>query len=246
MALRKHTYLNFKQHEPVAYAPAITLVPVVTDQAINLIHCGDRTLQVYQDSQNDLVIPLLTADANCTTGWAFNIDAADNDGYDVTLGVTADATLPYAFKVGTDPAFELRVKLGIPDVSEFDVVTVGFRKAAASADCPAAANAITAYSDCFGLNVNSGAIYTISRLNTGTGVATDTTNTWADDAVKELCVKVSSAGVVTYQIDGAAPTVTQAVTADTGDILIPYIHVTRDENGDTDIPIFEYLICGYQ
>jgi hypothetical protein len=248
MGVRKHTVINFATcGQPSACTNAVGQIAVVTDQATNFVRAGRHTLEVYNDSQNDLILPLLTMDANCTNGYAFNIDAADNDGYEVTLGVTADNTLPYAFKVGTDPAFFLKVKLGIPDVSEFDVVTVGFRKAAAMADCASAAAAITAYTDCGGFNVNAGDIYSITRLNNGTGTATDTTDNWADDAVKELGVFVSSAGVLSLTIDGAAPTVnTNTLTFDTGDVLIPYIHVTRDENGDTDIPIINRIICGYQ
>jgi hypothetical protein len=140
----------------------------------------------------------------------------------------------------------MKAKIGIPDVSTFDVVMAGFRKAAAPTTCAAAANVITAYSDTAVLNCNQGDIFTGVRLATGTGTLTDTTLNMADDDVAEFTVKVSAAGVVTFEVDGVAPPEAGTLTLAADTIVIPFIQVTRDETGDTDIPIIEKLTVGYQ
>jgi hypothetical protein len=53
---------------------------------------------------------------------------------------------------------------------------------------------------------------------------TDTGDTLADGTTTIWEVLVSSAGVVTYKIDGSAPSATAAFTFDDGDFVTPFMH----------------------
>jgi hypothetical protein len=258
MAVRKFTYIDFKNAPPAgAMAQATGLAAATTDNTTNVFLApGGIPLEVRNEQTNSDVVFTYVVDANCTTGWQIPNDNADNDGVEISLGITAETASRYGFKVGTDPAFEFAVKFGIPDVSDYDIAMIGFRKAAAYGDAlndPATtfASAVV-YTDVVALNVNAGAIYTIAGKNqtgggTGTFTATDTTNTWIDDAVKTLAVKVSSAGVVTFTIDGSAPTVnTNTLTLDTGDVMIPFMLFTKGAAVADTPPILATLKAGIQ
>ena len=60
-----------------------------------------------------------------------------------------------------------------------------------------------------------------TNLNGGGAAYTNTTDGWADGETHTLRVNVSAAGVVTFLIDGVAPTSTAAFTFDTGDVILP-------------------------
>jgi hypothetical protein len=94
---------------------------------------------------------------------------------------------------------------------------VGLRK-------KAAANATyTAYTDFafIGLGDALGNIFTSTEINGAGNTDTDTTQNWADGETHTLEVRVSISGAVTFFLDGYKPTVTQAITLDAGDEMIP-------------------------
>ena len=64
------------------------------------------------------------------------------------------------------------------------------------------------------------------------GGEVDTTNNFADGATHTFSVLVSASGVVTYQIDGSAPTTTLAQTFDDGDVVIPFFYGIGAATGD--------------
>jgi hypothetical protein len=178
--------------------------------------------------------------ANFATGQsALNIgmDQTDNDGVELCPGILNSNN--QAFKTGTDAAFFFSVRLNIPDVSGTDDLAIGFREAEAYQ-----AN-IDDYTDMAVLNVISGAIYIETILNGAATVSTDTTDTWADNATKQLTVKVSSAGVVTYLIDGAAPTVTAAYTFTSGLYVVPFLFFLHASDVAGSVQILDWE-CGYQ
>jgi hypothetical protein len=157
----------------------------------------------------------ITAPGKVTGGLNIGMDQTDNDGVEITQGNFTDALR--AFTIGTSPAFFLRVKFSIEDVSGTDDCFVGFRKVQAYQ-----AN-IDDYTDMAGLNVISGNINIETILNNAATTTTDTTNDWADNETHELRVDVSATGVVSYKIDGAVPTTTAAFTFDSGDVVIPML-----------------------
>jgi hypothetical protein len=116
---------------------------------------------------------------------------------------------------------------------------VGFRKAAAYT-----AN-IDDYTDFAVLNVISGDIYIETADDNAATTSTDTTDNWADGASKTLEVYVSAAGVVTYKIDGVAPTTTAAFTFDNGDTVVPFFYFLHAADVAGSV-LLESWECGLQ
>lgn len=247
MATKKYTRINFVDGPPCgAMAQATGLAAATTDNTVNTFMTpGGSPLEVrIEQTNSDIVF------THTTAGWVIPNDNTDNDGIEVSLGIIADADAKYAYKIGTDAAFEASLTFKIPDVSDYDVAVFGFRKAAAYADAPNAPTCFSSaviYTDAAGFNVNAGAIYTFGGVNqtgggTGTYTSTDSTLTWADNATKKLTVKVSSAGVVTFYVDDTLVATATAVTFDSTDIVIPFAIFTKGATSSDTPPILKSLL----
>ena len=224
-------YIDFRKEVPVMTITAGTAA-TGADNSVNLISFGKHALEMqYEGASTDIGF------TRSTSGLIIPNDNTDNEGVELYTSALADANIRGQFKVGTDPAFWMWGKIIVPDVSDYDVACVGLRKAAAVADVASHAATITAYTDCALLNLNAGAIYTGTRLNSGAGVLTDTTQTVADGVAMTFAVKVSAAGVVTFLVDGAAPTVnTNTLTFDSTDVVVPFMHFTKNASAASDTP----------
>lgn len=150
------------------------------------------------------------------------------------------------FVVGYDKAFYFRVSITVEDASGAAWLQAGFRKAEASAV------AYTSYTEYAAIGpvaggVATAAIKTSTRLASATAVVTDTTNTWADAATKVFEIRVSSAGVVSYLINGAPPTTVASpvFTFTDGIGVIPFVSLSQhaDLTGACTINSWEF---GYQ
>jgi hypothetical protein len=144
------------------------------------------------------------------------------------------------FIVGLDPAFFFRVSLTIADISGATVLLAGFRRAEANNIT------YTSYADYGAIgtiaSAATGAINIAQEINGAGTSPTDTTNTWADGETKILEIRVSATGVVSYTINGAAPTVVpDPQTFDDGDPLIPFVHFIQhtDDAGAITINSWE-------
>lgn len=146
-------------------------------------------------------------------------DASNDEGYEVVGGWLGASGRP--FIVGTDPAFKFCATVALGDVSDTDDFHVGFRRAEINR-----AN-FDDYVDLASIGINASAATAAIKLETilanAATTSTDTTDTWADNATKELCVYVGSTGAVTYSINGSAPTVTASFTFGDGTPVIPFI-----------------------
>ena len=149
------------------------------------------------------------------TGLDIGMDQTNDEGVEIGNGIVDG--MPCSFTVGTDAAFHAKCKFSIADVSGTDDCAFGFRKAE-----DYQAN-VDDYDEMACLNVISGDIKIETILNNGTTSTTDTTDNWADAGTHTLEVYVSSTGVVTYKIDGAAPTTTATFTFDTGEVVVPFL-----------------------
>lgn len=156
------------------------------------------------------------------TGLDISMDQTNNDGVEFGNGI--ETGMGASYTVGTDPAFFAKCKFSIADVSGTDDCAFGFRKLEAYQ-----AN-IDDYDEMACLNVISGDIKIETILNNGATSTTDTTNNWADAETHTLEVYVSGTGVVTYKIDGAAPTTTATFTFDTGEVVIPFFYFLHDSD----------------
>ena len=161
-------------------------------------------------------------------------DASDGEGIELIPSILSSSDLPGMFKVGTDAAFRMFAELQVSDKAAYDVCAVGFRKAAAYGNVTQASELITVYEDVAFLNVNAGDVYTATRLAGGVGTATDTTDNVANATNVKLEVLVSAAGVVSFKINDAAPTVnTNTITFAAGTILAPCILITHTATAGT-------------
>jgi len=154
-------------------------------------------------------------------GLLASLDLNATDGWELSFG--ADRTTSrHAYTIGTDDAFYFQLQYTVADCGGCTPTTIGFRKTQSN-------NAtFISYTDFASIGLNSGinadTVIIQSRLNSGGVTSTNTTDAWTDGQTHVLRVLVSAAGVVTYTIDGAPPSVTAAFTFDNGDIVHPFIH----------------------
>ena len=168
-------------------------------------------------------------------------DNTASDGIELSQGVTSLS--PASFIIGTDAAFFMKVTFKVEDASGTNPLIIGFRKAAAF-------NAtLSSYTDFVSIGIvgtsNPNLIKIQTQIGSGGVVATDTTQTWADAAVHTLEIMVSATGVVTYQIDDAAPTVTAAYTFTSGLTVVPFVRFVEAADVTTYAST-NYYEVGYQ
>ena len=96
-----------------------------------------------------------------------------------------------------------------------------------------------------GIVGTAGKVQLQTQLATGGVTTTDTTQTVSDAATVQFKVKVSATGVVTYEYNYAAPTVTAAFTFANATTVIPFIRFTEAADISTYASI-SYLECGFQ
>jgi hypothetical protein len=244
MALRKFGHYDFRCQEPITRLVPTGVVATGNNTTSSNVQCGRQSLEIYYTVNN--------ADIGFTRnalGWVCPNDNANNEGATIVCGQISSAAAPWCFTVGTDVAFYATLLFNIPTVAEYDVMAFGFVTAGAcTAAIDTAAELLTAYNDVALLNVDNGAIWSNTRGAGGAGVATDTTNTWIDAASHSLTVKVSTAGVSSLLIDGAAPVVnTNVVTFAAGVVLTPCFIYCKDATATADTPpIITTLTYGYQ
>lgn len=226
---RQHTYECFDSN-PVTAAVGGGAASG-TAQTANAMLFPENAFEYAAIGTQTITAPVLTS-----VGLDIGMDQTNNDGVEITQGITSKSRR--AFTIGTSPAFFVRLKFKIEDVSGSDQVGVGFRKTQAYQA------AIASYTDKAFIGSVSGDIKLNTLLNNAGGVVTDTTQDWADGETHTLQVNVSAAGVVTYLIDGAAPTVTAAFTFDSTDVVVPFIWMINDSDVVGKVELIEYE-CGY-
>ena len=165
-------------------------------------------------------------------------DEVEDDGVEYAMGITSHAK--GVFTVGTDEAFYAKMRFYIDDVSGTDDCAFGFRKMEAFQ-----AN-VDDYDEMAVLNVISGDITIETILNGGGTSTTDSTDDWADAATHTLEIYVSAAGVVTYKIDGVAPSTIAAFTFDDGEVVIPFFYQLQAADPEcANLELIEFE-CGLQ
>ena len=163
------------------------------------------------------------------------------DGIELCVGQTSLS--PMAFTIGSDAAFFMTFVFKVQDASGTNPGIIGFRKAQAF-DAT-----LSNYTDFASIGIvgtaNPNTLKIQTQIATGGVVTTDTTQTVADAATTALTIKVSSAGVVTYQVNYAAPTVTAAYTFANALVVIPFIRFTEAADVTTQFST-NYLEIGFQ
>lgn len=230
-----YVYENWQQNPVVSKVGGGASSGVSGDT--NVMQTRFNTFEYNIKGTQTITAPSIASVSAGVSALNIGMDQTDNDGVEICPGIVS--ANPQAFLVGTDRAFFFRVRFSIADVSGTDDMAIGFREAEAYQ-----AN-IDDYTDMAVLNVISGDIYIETILANAATVSTDTTQNWADGETHELKVLVSAAGVVTYQIDGAAPTVTAAYTFTSGLYVVPFIFFLHAADVAGAVNILEYE-CGFQ
>jgi len=186
---------------------------------------GDENLMVLQGGEileqhilgagQTIIAPVMEAD-----GLLISLDLTDDEGAEYSWGVLGNNK--HTYTIGTSEAFYCEFQLKLADVTGCDPVYIGFRKQEAyQAD-------YTTYTDFALIGVeetqNSALTTIATNLNAAGATYTNTTDAWADGETHRVGVYVSAAGVVTFTIDGVAPTATATFTFDNGDVVMPCIY----------------------
>lgn len=224
---RLHTYETFDANPVTSKVAGGAATGTAGDR--NVLNVGSSLFEYCILGTQTILAPSLTA-----TGLDIAMDQTANDGIELNHGITAKQR--HSYIIGTDGPFFFRVKFKIGDVSGTDDCAIGFRKVEANRPN------IDDYLDMAVLNVISGDIKIETILNNAATTTTDTTNNWADGETHELKVKVSAAGVVTYEIDGVAPTATAAFTFDSADVVMPFLYFLNDTDLVDTLELIEWEV----
>lgn len=232
----KDAFCNFS--DDIMYTDGIGGAAATTDAAVNSLLIGQTAFQ-FRLEQAVTGAPLAMDDV----GLVITSDDTDNEGFELNLGRTqtaADTTVWLrsrgAFKIGTDAAFFMRLKLKVADVSDSDDITAGFSVGSYVAD-----GLLDTYSDYAVLSIDNGDIKVKTNLNSGTQSSTDTTQNVADAGTVTLEVRVGSGGKVKFLIDGAAPTTdVTGFTFDDADTVHAFYSQLNDVAGDPGVTLIEW------
>lgn len=225
----KYVFENFKQ--PASFSGKAGTAATGTAGDENIIVMPTTSFEYHVLGTQTILAPSITA-SGLDMG---SMDQADNDGLELNHGILS-SQIP-SFTIGADEAFFLRTRFSIADVSGTDDCAIGFRKVEANQ-----AN-IDDYADMAVLNVISGDIKIETIVGSAATVTTDTTDNWADTETHELQVNVSASGVVTYLIDGVAPTTTAAYTFTDGLNVMPFFYFLQDGDIAGAVPLMVWE-CG--
>jgi len=184
------------------------------DVNLMILQTGEIMEQFILGAGQTIIAPRMT-----TTGLLTSLDLVAAEGAEYNWGMRANAA--HTFTIGTSPAFFMEIEVNAADIGGLDPFLAGFR--IVQANDATLAN----YTDFAGIGANSTTAADVviiqTQLNTGGVVITNTTDAWLDGQTFTFRVNVSGAGVVTYLINGVAPTITAAFTFDNGDVVAPFI-----------------------
>jgi len=243
--VRKEQLRNFSNKYDFATQPNCFDITHDAAQAIDGT-AGDYAVHQYADGLRLIWYSIGAGQAihkpsALDTGMNYGFDQTDNDGFELVTQLNASTIAEKGiegvtkFTVGKS-AFYGKLRFSIEDVSGTDDCAFGFCKVE---DHNAA---IDDKDEMACLNVISGNITIETILNGGDTVSTDTTDDWTDEETHTLEVYVSKAGVVTYKIDGVAPTTTKAYSFDTNEVVMPFFYMINasDKVGALTLQEFEY------
>lgn len=223
---------DFSAHDTADQVAVLLATGAAASGATGALHHiytpGGNVLAGFPLGAGQTLLPAIVA-----SGLDIGADQTATEGWEIASHCFGASGRP--FVVGNSPAFYFKATITLADVSGVAHMLIGFRRAAA------VQATYTDYADYASIGAIAGAIY-LKTGNDGTDVSTDTTDTWADTATKELAVYVSATGVVTYTINGTAPTTTAAFTFDDGDPVVPFVRFLHDTDLCDTVVIGEWEV----
>lgn len=224
---------------PIMQSNATTgAAPTGVNGDVNLMHMQDGCLmEQFIIGTQTIIAPRMNAN-----GLNLALDNTAGEGAEYNFGARNNAK--HAYTIGTSPAFFITAKIYVEDLSGCAPLMVGFRKVEAN-------NATFGnYTDYAGIGLNAATSATnvvmLTELNAGGQTATDSTDAWGGDgSAQTVTVKVSAAGVVTFEINGVAASAAPSFTFDNTDVVMPFIHFVQGADVTTDVDLQELKI-GFQ
>lgn len=233
-----------------------TTVCSVTDAETNFLWFGQgqAPLSMINTATTDAAawIAVTTTGAR---GWETPGDNTTAEGNQLTFGI--DINSPCAFAPGA--AYYVKAQFSLADCSDYEVAAVGFRNDGAYVaviDEDSLDQATPSYDDFALLTVSDCDYRTYTQDDGGTAVDTDITTTSLTDGADvhsaststTLMVKVSTAGVVTYFINGTAAAGAVAFTLDqeATDIYVPTVMFAKEAAASDSPPVMQLFECGLQ
>jgi len=244
---RKYVYVDF-HGEPTMWEADQTVAAGVNVKN-DLLYIDGENFQIYYENTCTAAATVATfMTKGVIGGMTIITDAADNDGLLISQGrtlaadgTTADTTGHGAFTIGTDADFFFRVKLSLADVSDTDDCFVGFAVGAPPDPWTSATE-----TDIAGFNINVGNVEIVTRLNSGSASAIDTTTNVIDDAGSEanaisLEVRVGAGGAVKFLINDVAPaTDVTGFTFDNADVVHAFLGFVANTTSAPTPTLFEW------
>ncbi len=227
------------QGNPILQAIATTgAAPVGTINTANIMMLQEGiSMESYNVSAQTIICP--RCDAN---GLLVSLDQGVGEGAEYNWGAARNNSR-HAFTIGTSAAFFFELQFRINDMDGAEPYIFGFRRVEAN---NAVWNAYTDFAS-MGMIASSSVVNIVlaTELNSAGTTITDTTDAWGGDTTTNtLTVLVSGAGVVTYLVNGVAPSATAAFTFDNADIIVPYIRVEHSASA-TDVHLVSMQV-GFQ
>lgn len=222
-----------------------------TDNEICYMHFGasaGNPLVVMFDGAETVVGP-----AETSTGFAWPTDATDDESLEIGFGLVSDANGPCVFTVGTSGAFYAKAKFDLAETDDLDVAMLCFIESATHADVddPADINTTSpVYTDyaCLGVTT-SGDFRTYTSVGGATAIDTNiTTTTLADGTDVTVMLKSSSAGAVTYFVDGTNQATSNGAVAYsfTNALVVRPLLLFANAGTGGGNPEMQLLECGLQ
>lgn len=190
--------------------------PTGTTGDTNIMQAESAQFEYHIKGTQTILAPVWSS-----AGLNIAMDLTNNDGVEITQGITAASKS--AFTVGTDKFFA-QARITLTDVSGTDDCAFGFRKAAAYA-----AN-IDDYTDMAALNIQAGTINLETILNNAATTTTDTTDDVADGETVLLRLEVGTDRKIKAFVDGVRVLSSNTFTFDVDDVLIPFLFFLHDSD----------------
>lgn len=197
----------------------------------------------YFEAYNTVALQAIAPQLSTTAGRGLNIDSATGANaaaMEITEGNSVNSK--NSFVIGTSPAFYVKATFNIATLNTIADVFVGFRKQQAyQATVP------SGYTDyaVIGAHSTVGEIELQTQVGSGGNTLTDTTNAISAATNFTVEVLVSGAGVVTYLLNGVAPTTVAAYTFTNALTVEPWIYFKSAAGAHGEMDLVSYA-CGLQ
>jgi hypothetical protein len=221
---------------PSAIHTIAGLVYSASAQQLDIGYFGPHAF-IFAQATAQTILPTMGSNGLDISG-----DEVNGESYEMFAGILGASGRPAV--VGYDPAFYFCATVQTEDASGTNELKVGWRSATQTQSATYTDYLNYAWVGIHSTDTTDPAPIFVQTGNDDTDTSTSTGNTLADATATELCTLVSAAGVVTYTINGTAPTTTAAMTFDDGDSLIPVIIVQQGSDVTATMEILSWEV-GY-